>query len=41
LCVNEKVALVFFFELFFFGRTEARRRTQRFTVIVERQVANV
>ena len=33
--------LVLFFELFFFGRTEARRRTQRFAVVVERQAGHV
>ena len=30
-----------FFEFFFFGRTETRRRTQRFAVIEDRQIADV
>src|SRR5439155_17752659 len=33
--------LPFFFELFFLGRAEPRRGTQRFAIIVERQVADV
>src|SRR5438067_2532948 len=31
----------FLFELFFFGRAEPRRRTQRFAVIEQREIAHV